>query len=233
MPTADDFRSELNRILKQAEEQGLPSVLVNSGDLHRRLGGYPGRSHQMPTCCSVMWSIKGPSDEVMSQPPSGKGATLTIRYRTPRQSSHGRTPAGEEEELTPLAIDTSVSLERDLERHVLANLEQLEPGLRLYADEHVSGQQLDTGEVGRLDILAVDKDDRLVVIELKAGIADDTVCGQLLRYLGWVSSNLAGGRETRGLIVANGFTNSLEYAAGAMNSVSLKRYETLFEFSDV
>lgn len=211
----------------------MPYVDVNSGDLHRRLGGYPSQSHQMPTCCSVMWSIKGPGDEVMSQPPSGKGATLTIRYQTPRHTSHSRTPTGEQEELAPLATDTSVSLEQDLESHVLANLEQLEPGLRLYADEHGSGQQLDTGEVGRLDILAVDKDDRFVVIELRAGTADDTVCAQLLRYLGWVRSNLAGGREPRGLLVANDFTKSLEYAAEALDNVALIRYQTDFEFSEV
>jgi hypothetical protein len=180
-----------------------------------------------------MWSIRGPGDEVISRPPSGKGASLEIRYRIPRQSSRSRPLAAEEEKPMPPAIDTSLSLERDLEKNLLVNLEQLEPGLRLYADQDVSGHQLDTGEVGRLDILAVDKDDRLVVIELKAGTADDTVCGQLLRYLGWVTSNLAEGRETRGLIVANNFTKSLEYAAEAMDNVSLIRYEILFEFSDV
>ena len=198
MPTADDFRAELSRIFKQAEERGLPHVDVKSGDLHRRLGGYPGRSHQMPTCCSVMWSEQGQADQVISQPPSGKGATLVIRYRIPRQVPQDTALEAEKTPAAPTTA-TSFSLERDLERHLVADLDQLEPGLHLYADENASGRQLDTGEVGRLDILAVDEDDRLVVVELKAGTADDAVCGQLLRYLGWVRSNLAAGRTTRGL----------------------------------
>jgi hypothetical protein len=232
MPSASEFRAELERVFRQAEERGLPYVDVKSADLHRRLGGYPGSRHQMPTCCNVMWSYREPTDEVISQPPSGKGASLKIRYKLPRRAVQSKASATEEEP-EALAMDTSISLERDLEKNLLLNLEQLEPGLRLYADKGVSGQQFDTGEVGRLDILAVDENDGLVVIELKAGTADDTVCGQILRYLGWVSKNLAGGRETRGLIVANDFSRSVSYAAEAMPNVSLKRYEILFQFTDV
>lgn len=55
-------------------------VDINSGDIHRAVGGYPGKNHHMPTCCDVMYKLMKGTDEVVSSPPSGKGASLTIRY---------------------------------------------------------------------------------------------------------------------------------------------------------
>ena len=83
-PDTYDFRAALNSLFKAAEAKGAPYVDVNSGDLHRGLGGYPGRNHRMPICCNVMWENKRAEDSVLSQPPKGKGASLTIRYMLPR-----------------------------------------------------------------------------------------------------------------------------------------------------
>jgi RecB family endonuclease NucS len=130
-------------------------------------------------------------------------------------------------------IETSLSLERDLERSLLPNLSQLEEGLDLYNSQESDGQQLDTGEVGRLDILAVARSGDLVVIELKAGKAEDRVCGQILRYMGWVAANLAGSRTVRGIVVANDFSESLKFAARAMPNVALIRYDVRFDFTKV
>jgi RecB family endonuclease NucS len=131
------------------------------------------------------------------------------------------------------ALETSLSMERDLERSLIQNLGQLEPNLRLFQDQGISGQELDTGEVGRIDILCVDGNKNLVVIELKAGKADERVCGQILRYMGWVKENLADNRNVRGIIIANEFTESLRYAVKAMPDVTLKRYEFYFKFTDI
>jgi hypothetical protein len=131
------------------------------------------------------------------------------------------------------AEETSLSLERDLERSLVGNLNKLMPGLKLYEADGVTGQQLDTGVVGRLDLLAVDPAGDLVVIELKAGRADDKVCGQILRYMGWVKRELAAGRCVRGLIVASEFSEAMRFAVQAMPDVTLKRYEVRFSFSEV
>jgi hypothetical protein len=53
-------------------------------------------------------------------------------------------------------VGVSLSLGRDLENSIVSKLDQLEPGLRLHENEGTRGQQLDTGVVGRLDLLAVD-----------------------------------------------------------------------------
>ena len=141
--------------------------------------------------------------------------------------------AADEPQIIAAAEETSLSLERDLERSLVNNLDQLEPGLKLYSTEGVVGQQLETGVVGRLDLLAVDANGDFVVIELKAGRADDKVCGQILRYMGWVKREIAGERRVRGIVVASDFSEALKYAVQAMPDVRLKRYEVRFTFADI
>ena len=84
MPDSYDFQKELYKIFKDAQAIGTLYVDVNSGDLHRRVGGYPGRNHRMPLCCEVMKKNMRTGDQILEQPPKGKGASLTIRYKVPR-----------------------------------------------------------------------------------------------------------------------------------------------------
>jgi 5-methylcytosine-specific restriction protein A len=84
MTKADQFRDRLGARLRAAEREGVPHLDVNAGDLHREVGGYPGAGHQMPNCCRIMYEAQRAGDQVLSKPPSGKGASLTIRYRLPR-----------------------------------------------------------------------------------------------------------------------------------------------------
>jgi hypothetical protein len=136
----------------------------------------------------------------------------------------------EESEDPVSAVSTSVSLERDLERCLLADLAQLQPGLRLYQEGGVDGYQYSTNAVGRIDILAIDAQRDYIVIELKAGQADETVCGQILRYMGWVKREIAKERTVKGVIVAHSFHESVRYAVEAMPNVTLMRYEVQFRF---
>ncbi|MBI4202121.1 MAG: DUF2442 domain-containing protein [Chloroflexi bacterium] len=82
---AEDFRKALRTKLSEASEKGTPFLDVNSGALHRELGGYPGPHHQMPTCCNVMRQEMRDGDLIVEEPPKGRGANLTIRYKLPRQ----------------------------------------------------------------------------------------------------------------------------------------------------
>lgn len=128
--------------------------------------------------------------------------------------------------------EVTFSLEYDLENSLVANLEQLEKGLRLYKEGSVTGQQLDTRVAGRIDLLAVDASSNLVVIELKAEEADRQVCGQIQAYMGWVKENLAGDKKVRGIIVANDFTVRAVYAASVVPDLSLRKYQISFKFTD-
>ncbi len=84
LPTMNDFQSELADILSRALEDGKDSIDVNSGELHRSLGGYPGTNHRMPVCCDAMYREMRVGDQVLSAPAKGKGASLTIQYLLPR-----------------------------------------------------------------------------------------------------------------------------------------------------
>lgn len=84
MADASGFRDAIQSVFQQSENTGLEFVDIRSGDIHRRVGGYPGCNHKMPLCCSVMRSLMGGNDRVIQSPPKGNGASLVIRYFLPR-----------------------------------------------------------------------------------------------------------------------------------------------------
>lgn len=85
LPTADDFRQQLDALFHIATQQKQPFVMVEAGDLHRVVGGYPNMgNHRMPLCCRVMRSELHMGDVIVCEPPKGQGASLTIRYVLPR-----------------------------------------------------------------------------------------------------------------------------------------------------
>jgi hypothetical protein len=79
------FEKALRAILSAAKRSSLQEISVQSGDLHRSVGGYPGANAKMPVCCSVMRDFMEEKDEVITSPPKGQGATLLIRYVLPRK----------------------------------------------------------------------------------------------------------------------------------------------------
>jgi hypothetical protein len=88
MPTKKDFQRALEEVFREHDRQGKTLVDVKAGDLHRRVGGYPGPGNRMPTCCTVMKENMQPGDEILNKPPKGKGASLRIRYKLPRPQAY-------------------------------------------------------------------------------------------------------------------------------------------------
>jgi len=78
--TKAHFKAALNDLLSKAYKRNSAYLDVSSGGLHRIVGQYPGRNHRMPLCCDVMRSAMKQHDEILSTPPRGNGASLTIRY---------------------------------------------------------------------------------------------------------------------------------------------------------
>jgi hypothetical protein len=114
--------------------------------------------------------------------------------------------------------------EHDLRDYLARNLELVEPGLRLYSDEGITGVEFPAG--GRyIDILAVDRDGAYVVIELKVSKGYDRVVGQLLRYIGWIEKHHADpSQAVRGIIIAKDISDDLRLACSRIAGVALYEY---------
>jgi hypothetical protein len=82
MVSADHFAHELREQLNRATKQGSIDIVINSGELYRSLGGYPGSMHGMPACCDAMRSKMKPGDVLLVEQASGP--RITVRYRLPR-----------------------------------------------------------------------------------------------------------------------------------------------------
>jgi hypothetical protein len=129
------------------------------------------------------------------------------------------------ENLAAEATTITFGLERDLQRALRANIEQLEPGLKI-----IDGGTERTVAAGRIDITAEDKEGNLVVIELKAGTAQPDSLTQLLAYMGAIGQEEQ--RPCRGILVARDFPERLAWAARAVPIVKLKEYSFRFFFKD-
>ncbi len=115
--------------------------------------------------------------------------------------------------------------EHDLRDYLARNLHLIEPGLRLYEEEGVTGVEFPAG--GRfIDILAVDARGGYVVVELKVSKGYDRTVGQLLRYIGWIEQHHADpGQPVRGVIVAKQISEDLALACGGLPNVQLFEYD--------
>jgi hypothetical protein len=85
MVSADHFRQELLAQMGRATAHGSIDMLINSGELYRSLGGYPGSTHGMPSCCDAMQAEMKPGDVLLVE--SANGAGMTVRYLLPRGSA--------------------------------------------------------------------------------------------------------------------------------------------------
>ena len=117
-----------------------------------------------------------------------------------------------------------LSLERDMQTALRRDITRLEPGLRIIDDgveRYVTS--------GFIDILCKDGQDRVVVVELKAGKSDPRVIGQTLGYMGDLMDEDA--LETvRGIIVAHDFDTRTRAAARAVAGLTLYTYSVSFAF---
>jgi restriction system protein len=137
----------------------------------------------------------------------------------------------------PTIEDASVFvLEKYLEDFLVSNWRSTEFGRNydIYEDENGTGQQYKT-ESGIIDILAVSKDGKeLLVVELKKGRASDAVVGQITRYMGYVTSELAGpGQSVRGVIVALEDDKKLRYSLVVVPGIDFYKYEVSFKLNKI
>lgn len=118
-----------------------------------------------------------------------------------------------------------LGLERDLQKTLRASIGQLENGLEI-----IDGGSERAVASGLIDICARDTEGRIVVIELKAGIADRAAIGQILSYMGDIADEE--GNLSRGILVAHRFDRKAISAAKIVPSLGLRAYSVRFEFHE-
>ena len=117
-------------------------------------------------------------------------------------------------------------LERDLQKFLSRNLEQIEKGLNSNTGYQLEEYSMD---LGRIDLLCKDSQDNWVVIELKADWAGDDAVGQIMGYMNWVKENLPNGENVRGIIVCKNTTGRVKAAIKWVPSLSVKQFTLKFE----
>ena len=135
----------------------------------------------------------------------------------------------EQEEQEPESL--KFPLENHLRDFLAKNLDKVESGLSLYSKDGISGIEFPV-DGGRIDILAIDKNKRPVVLELKLSQGRNKVLGQILYYMSWVDKNLGVG-NSRGIIIASEIYPELQLAASRAPGVQLAVYKMQFSIEPI
>lgn len=120
--------------------------------------------------------------------------------------------------------------ERDLQTSLIAEIPRIFEGYSIYGEGMEGIEYSIDGK--RIDVLLEQSDGNgLLAIELKAGIADFRVFGQMSMYLGLLAKDFPG-REIKGVIIASEIDDSLRSACSITDRVSLKTYKMRLELED-
>lgn len=145
---------------------------------------------------------------------------------TPRNDSSDEGISSEEE-----IIEFAFSFEKDLQEYLSRELQKLESGLTLFTEEGLTGREISI-DSGRIDILAKDAKNDLVIIELKVNQAPHSSLTQILSYMASIKKQFIG-KNVRGIIIAENFDTRLKLAVTQVPSVTLMQYKVKFDFEKV
>jgi predicted nuclease of restriction endonuclease-like (RecB) superfamily len=123
-----------------------------------------------------------------------------------------------------------MTYENDLQNAIELQAEELFPGYRIFGNNE--GIQYDINGK-RIDLLLEHRtENKLLVVELKAGLADFRVFGQISMYIGPLSQRFPD-KEISGIIIAGEIDDSLRYACLTSEKVKLKRYQMRINLEDI
>ncbi len=131
----------------------------------------------------------------------------------------------EDEGIRDIYNETKFAYEQDLQKYLIKNLSIIEKGLKLYeGEEGNEGKEFVIDDNKRIDILAIDKDNVPVVIELKVSRGHERVIGQSLYYKNKIKK-LFNVPKVRVIIISREITTELKIATEELQDVELYDYE--------
>lgn len=134
----------------------------------------------------------------------------------------------ENEELMDFSI-TNFSYEKDLKNSMISQVTELFPEYKIFGHKNEGIEYLIEGK--RIDILLEKNDTELLAIELKSGVANFKVFGQISMYLGLLMDRFPD-KQIKGCIVAGVIDQTLKDATKTSNIISLKTYKMRLELRD-
>jgi hypothetical protein len=145
---------------------------------------------------------------------------------------HHDNPEGQElpEEQDTLA-GNSFAYENDLQTSLCAQISELFPEYKIFGNNSMGIEYSVGGK--RIDVLLESKDgEGLLAIELKSGIADYKVFGQIAMYIGLLKDQFPQ-KKISGVIVAGKIDPSLKLACSITDRIALKVYRMSIELDEV
>lgn len=125
------------------------------------------------------------------------------------------------------------ALEKHLEEFLVQNWKHTALGQKydIYIEDGALVGRQYPSDTGPIDILAISKDKKeLLIVELKKGRASDVVVGQIQRYMGYVTEELAEeGQTVKGVIIALEKDLRLQRALRVTQNIEFYRYEVSFK----
>lgn len=152
------------------------------------------------------------------------------RYQRFKQSIRNDLPLAQEtkpKDEDKNSPDVWPGFERHMQKAFRLNIGQLEVNMQV--DDDGVERRVDSGFI---DITARDANGRLVVIELKTGVAGHRAVAQILSYMGDIAAE-EDTTEIRGMLVAYDFDHKAQAAAKMVPALDLVKYGFRFEFGKI
>lgn len=128
------------------------------------------------------------------------------------------------------ALSMNFAYEKDLQQTLCMQVSELFPSYQIFGGVDV-GIEYPIGS-RRIDILLEKADDKsLLIVELKAGLADYKVFGQISMYLGLIKRKFSE-RLVEGVIIAGEIEESLVQAAETNSAIKLMTYQMSLKLED-
>ena len=132
--------------------------------------------------------------------------------------------------ILPSVPQTNFAYERDLQTTLCAQISELFPEYKIFGDFNLGVEYSIGGK--RIDVLLEHLETKkLLVVELKSGMADYKVFGQIAMYMGLLQKQFSD-KEINGVIVAGSIDEGLRFACETTNRISLKIYRMSIELED-
>lgn len=147
---------------------------------------------------------------------------LVIRFNSDQE---GTISEDEDEEHEIAREESEFAYEKDLQKYLVRNLSVIEKGLKLYQTDEVDKEEFYVpGTSRRIDILATDKNNNFVVIELKVSRGYEKVVGQTLFYQSSIKT-IFQQDKVRAIIIAREITSELKTATQFLPDFELFEYQ--------